>query len=370
MKRTICFTALALFAAGLACAGTISVSQPVGGSFAMGAACPVHWTAQRVNGSVKVQLIRPGGALVGLLANRLDPGSSPFNWTVAAPAAAGESYRIRVSAMDNSTTGESEVFTIAGAANPGDPRQPGRAGAISDVRLDGASPYAIGGCLEVAWTEVGVGQDLKLQLVRRSGNLVGVMVDGLHPGRASYSWPVGEIFGGVAPAADNAYRIRVSTVDNSLAAESPVFSLADAAPAPPPDCLLDIRCEVRPADLVLTMANTPNGREFRVRLKVRVRHNLDRAVENITVIYQLSASYGPIHDAGGTWTIASLAPGQEWVQQVDQTFGELGFANARRPVLRPGSDFTAIAHISDPKSKFCDTNYENNRSSLTFRIPE
>jgi hypothetical protein len=127
---------------------------------------------------------------------------------------------------------------------------------------------------------------------------------------------------------------------------------------------------VRPADLVLTMADTPNGREFRVRLKVRVRHNLDRTVENITVMYQLFSSHGPVHDAGGTWTIASLASGQEWVQQVDQVFGELGFANARRPVLQPGSDHEAIAFIDDPKSKFCDTNYANNRSSLFFRIPE
>jgi hypothetical protein len=369
MKRTICFTALALLAAGLAFSGTITVTRPAGGSFAIGAACPVFWTAQRVNGSVKVQLIRPGGALVGLLANRLDPGNPPYHWTVDAPAVAGQSYRIRVSAMDNSAAGESAIFTIAGADEPGEPRQPGR-GAISDVRLDGASPYAIGGCLVVSWTEVGVDQDLKLQLVRRDGSLVGVMVDGLHPGRASYDWPIGEIYTGVAPAADNAYRIRVSTVDNSLAAESQVFSLANHAPARPPDCLLDIRCEVRPADLVLTVFDTPNGREFRVRLKVRVRHNLDRAVENITVMYQLFASHGPIHDAGGTWIIASLAPGQEWVQQVDQTFGELGFANARRPVLQPGSDHEATAFIDDPKSKFCDTNYGNNRSSLVFRIPE
>jgi hypothetical protein len=369
MQKTLILSALAIFGAGMAFGGTITVTQPAGGSFAMGAACPVHWTAARVNGSVKVQLIRPGGALVSLLAGRLALGSSPYPWVVAAPAVAGESYRIRVSAMDNSTSGESGVFTIAGAGEPGEPRQPGR-GAISDVRLDGASPYAIGGCLRIAWTEAGVDQDLKLQLVRRGGSLVGVMLDGLHPGRASYDWPVGEIYTGVAPAADNAYRIRVSTVDNSLAAESEVFSLVNHAPARPPDCLLDIRCEVRPADLVLTVFDTPNGREFRVRLKVRVRHNLDRAVENITVMYQLFASHGPVHDAGGTWTIASLAPGQEWVQQVDQTFGELGFANARRPVLQPGSDHEATAFIDDPKSKFCDINYENNRSSLTFRIPE
>ena len=270
--------------------------------------------------------------------------------------------------MDNSSAGESAVFTIAGAGNPGEPRQPGR-GAISDVRLDGASPYAIGGCLVITWREVGVDQDLKLQLVRRNGSLVGVMLAGLHPGRASYDWPIGEIYTGVAPAADNAYRIRVSTVDDSLAAESEVFSLANPAPRSP-DCLLDIRCEVRPADLVLTMFDTPNGREFRVRLKVRVRHNLDRAVEDIDVIYQLFASDGMIQDAGATWSIASLAPGQEWVQQVDQTFGELGFANARQPRMRPGSDFMARAHVTDPKSRFCDANYGNNMSSLTFRIPE
>ena len=59
MKKALLFATLLLFAAGAAFGGTITVSQPAGGSFAMGAACPVHWTASGVSGNVKIQLDPP-----------------------------------------------------------------------------------------------------------------------------------------------------------------------------------------------------------------------------------------------------------------------------------------------------------------------
>jgi len=226
MKKTLWFAALLLIAAGLAFGGTITVTQPAGGSFALGAACPVHWTTTGAVGNVKIQLIRPGGGLVDPLANRLDPGSSPYPWVVASPAVVGESYRIRVVTTDGTTQGESEVFTVTA---PGDPGDPGTPGTISNVRLGGASPYTLGNSIAVSWTATGVSQQLKLQLVRSGGALVGPIVNTLAPGTTSYLWPAGEYIGGTAQAGEEySYKVRVSTIDNALMAESAVFKLKAA----------------------------------------------------------------------------------------------------------------------------------------------
>jgi hypothetical protein len=224
MKKTLLFASLAILATGLAFTQTITVTQPAGGSFAMGAACPVHWTTTGAVGNVKIQLIRPGGGLVDPLANRLDPGSSPYPWVVASPAVVGESYRIRVITTDGTTQGESEVFTVTAAGDPGDPGDPGTPGTISNVHLSGASPYTLGSSVTVSWTATGVSQHLKLQLVHSGGGLVGPIVSDLSAGTTSYSWPAGQYIGGTATAGTD-FVIRVSTVDNALTAESTMFEL-------------------------------------------------------------------------------------------------------------------------------------------------
>jgi hypothetical protein len=228
MKKTLLFAALALLATGLAFTQTITVTQPAGGSFAMDAACPVHWTVSGAVGNVKIQLIRPGGSLVGPLANRLDPGSSPYPWVVASPAVVGETYRIRVSAVDGSCQDESESFTVTAAGDPGDPGDPGVPGTISNVHLSNTSPHRIGDNRTISWSASGVSQQLKLQLIRSGGALVGPIVNSLAAGTASYDWPVGQFIGGTAaPGEENRYKIRVSTVDNALTADSPEFTLTN-----------------------------------------------------------------------------------------------------------------------------------------------
>ncbi len=77
MKKTLLFAALALFAAGLAFGGTITVSQPTAGDKVMGSSMQIAWTSSGVAGNFKIQLIRPGGALVGVLLNNI--AASPQN---------------------------------------------------------------------------------------------------------------------------------------------------------------------------------------------------------------------------------------------------------------------------------------------------
>jgi hypothetical protein len=106
-------------------AGSISVTSPNGGeTLVLGKPWPITWTAVNVAVNVKMQLIKPGGAIVGLIATNQAPGASPYSWTIgqtASGSAAAGSYKVRVSALDNSVLDESDAaFTLIPDPNPPD----------------------------------------------------------------------------------------------------------------------------------------------------------------------------------------------------------------------------------------------------------
>jgi hypothetical protein len=106
-------------------AGSITVTSPNGGeTLVLGKSWPIAWTATNVAVNVKIQLIKSGGGLVGVITTNRVPGNSPYSWTVGqttsgiAPAG---SYKVRVSALDNSVLDESdEAFTIVADTAPPD----------------------------------------------------------------------------------------------------------------------------------------------------------------------------------------------------------------------------------------------------------
>lgn len=375
MTRKLCFTVLALCSAGLACAGTITVSRPVRGTLALGDVCTIHWTVQRVNERVKIQLIQPGGALVGRLANRLAAGSSPFNWTVAAPAVAGGSYRVRVSAMDNSASGESEVFTISG--NPGHPGNPGAPGdpppAVPASHCDlgiGSIIYRNG---DVIVPVVNNGpdplslRDVKISMTRHdSGIPPQVIIRQLAiPPRQHVNLTLAHVPPATIPNSGIHFTFEVDAAGSGVSDPNPLNQRRGENL-----CLLDIRCRIDPADLVLTMRETANGREYRVRYKVRVSHNLNRPVENVNVYVFMTDAGRRTRNAAENWTIPAIAPGVEWVQQVDRTYGELGRDHSGRPVLCPGAEHRIALDLCELGLTNCDIDFDNNRAFLAFRIPE
>lgn len=221
MKSMMFITILAVFIAGSLFGGTITVTQPAGGNVEMGAACPIAWTATGVTSNVRINLIAPGGALIGPIIGNQLPGGSPYNWTVGPPAVVGESYRVRVIASDGSGVGESAVFTVIAGGGA-----PGSSGTISNVRLSGTSPHRIGDSRTISWAVTSVSQPLRLQLTRTGGDVVGVIADPLPAGTTTYNWPAGQFIGGTAAPGED-YKIRVAAADNSAASKSPEFALTN-----------------------------------------------------------------------------------------------------------------------------------------------
>lgn len=97
-------------------------------------------------------------------------------------------------------------------------------GTISDVKLSGNSPYCIGENVTISWVATGVNQKIKIQLVKTGGGYADLIATNLAAAAGSYVWGAGQNQGGSASPGDN-YRIRISTLDNSIANKSSSFEL-------------------------------------------------------------------------------------------------------------------------------------------------
>jgi hypothetical protein len=152
-------------------------------------------------------LIKPGGALVGLLANNIAPGASPWSWTVAAPAVAGEQYKIRVRAVDGTTEGESAEFTVTSGGTPG--------GNPYFIMLapNGNESWDKGTNKFISWTSANMTVNCRLLLLK-DNQVVGTIKDSLSPGNggSAVPWKVGEFIGGSA-SSGTGYKIRIESID-------------------------------------------------------------------------------------------------------------------------------------------------------------
>ena len=77
----------------------------------------------------------------------------------------------------------------------------------------------LGKTYNITWTMPGVSQQIKIQLIKSGGALVGNIKSGLAAGTTSYLWTVGNYTGGTADPGTN-YKIRVSTIGNLVIDES------------------------------------------------------------------------------------------------------------------------------------------------------
>ena len=83
----------------------------------------IHWTVANVSQNVRIALVTPAGADVGVIAENIGPQVTPYLWTVgqtqSGTAPAGASYKVRVATMDGSVQDMSDnPFTIQEAPKP------------------------------------------------------------------------------------------------------------------------------------------------------------------------------------------------------------------------------------------------------------
>jgi len=123
MKKIASIILIVMSISCLAWAQKITVTSPNGGEIlVLGKQWPITWTAVNVAEKVKIQLVNPGGALVGVIDNNLASDSSPYPWTIgqtkSGMAGAGD-YKIRVVTLDGSKHDASDTqFKIAEATPP------------------------------------------------------------------------------------------------------------------------------------------------------------------------------------------------------------------------------------------------------------
>jgi hypothetical protein len=210
MKKILLLALLAVFTAGPAFSGTINVTQPAGGNVAMGAVVPIAWTAVGVTGDVKIQLIKPGGALVGLLANNIAPSASPWSWTVVAPAVAGETYKVRVRAVDGMAEGVSAEFTVAAGAG---------VVSLAIQTPNGGENWEYGSIQVISWTGSNIPVNCHLYLLKNN-QVLGLISDtGNGPNGGSWNWNVGNYLNGPA-SFGSGYKVRIETFDGQTSDSS------------------------------------------------------------------------------------------------------------------------------------------------------
>ncbi len=121
MKKALCFALISSLAAGMALAASLKLIQPNGGeTLTLGQTYPIAWTADGVAQKIKLVLAKVNGVPVGVIAENVEAGASPFSWTVGqfqGGTASPGSYRIRVKVMSGPLEDLSDgVFTIKTAA--------------------------------------------------------------------------------------------------------------------------------------------------------------------------------------------------------------------------------------------------------------
>ena len=219
MKKALFLVVFAVFVMGTIQGATITVTQPGGGELTMSCPVQIAWTASNVTSNVKILLRKPGGALIGTIANNLPVSPGLYSWVVAAPAVVGESYKIHVRATDGSTEGASAVFTVKDPVAP--PPPPPSAVTLTLGSPNGGESWVLGSEHTISWASTNLTGKVQLDLIIYKGAtenwMVGVIKDNL-PVNGSYLWKAGEYSG--QTVAHGQYKIRVRSMTNNAYSDS------------------------------------------------------------------------------------------------------------------------------------------------------
>ena len=126
----------------------LAVTSPNGGeTLVLGKPWPITWAAANVAVKVKLQLIKPGGSIFGVIATNLAADSSPYPWTIgqtAAGIAPAGNYKIRVITLDGSEQDTCDsLFTISAEQTPPDTPPAGGAVLVNRLPLERMPPLRL-----------------------------------------------------------------------------------------------------------------------------------------------------------------------------------------------------------------------------------
>ena len=225
--------AMLVLGAALAVRGQeIVVTHPAGGErWAVNDPVTITWTATRVSGNVRINLVTRGGAPIGRIAGSVPAGAGSYSWSVGAlldgVAVVGESYRIRVRHVDSETAGESGIFTITMRNTPSELPEGGMDVApqlvVSAPRR--TDRWCRGQPYPVVWTSSGVATPT-VRISLRQGEREVLLLEDDAPNSGTFRWSI------PVTLETGTYVVRVTAADSSRSDDSDGFEILSCAPAP------------------------------------------------------------------------------------------------------------------------------------------
>ncbi len=180
--------------------GSLILTKPNGGeSWNRNSMRSITWSTSGSLGTLKLTLWQ-NGALIGPIADGLNPAEGSYSWTVGAyngsTAPLGTGYKIRIE--DNSSA-------LADESN----------GTFSIVKVkvnapNGGESWQIGSTQNITWLTKIISNNMRIVLFK-NGAKVGNIVESIDPALGTYAWPVGSYVGGTV-AAGTGYQVQVREI--------------------------------------------------------------------------------------------------------------------------------------------------------------
>jgi hypothetical protein len=138
------------------------------------------------------------------------------------------------------------------------------------TRPNGGEKLILGQNSDIRWTAANVAQKVKLQLLRADGALVGLVASDRDAASGYCSWKIGQFAGGAVPPGQ--YKIRISTLDNTLQDESnSPFTVEPAPPAPPGGLNTGGETLPPPPPVGVQLISPSDGKHLQIGQSVRIR---------------------------------------------------------------------------------------------------
>ena len=173
----------------------------------------IRWTASDCQGTLKITLWQ-NSDFIGTIADGVNPATGSYPWKVGAysggTAPIGTGYSIKIE--DNGSTAEDSSdaqFSIV---------------KISVKAPNGGETWQIGTTQNITWVDKSISNNLRIVLLK-NGVKVGNIVNSISPAIGTYSWTVGQLVDGTAPASMG-YQIQVRENDTEAGDRSDsIFTL-------------------------------------------------------------------------------------------------------------------------------------------------